>query len=371
MSIRVRQCAIFGLVLLLGGCAYADDLFGTNWSASSSSPTTAATGQIGPASESSSRTLPAPPSTSNATGTASTSTIVGEQAQRLKGDLSLLKSNVAQHQQELTVARESAKRDSQTYINTVTGLASRLKSGTTPGNPNLMAQWTQAQSSLNHLIGDIDQLSRLSTQVAAEISFATYLEKTTNNAFSLEGAVDEDHHQLAEIKNELDETNTELDALLKNVTDEITQQSKNVNNGAGNLATLAQAIKTGTLSESKRVASTTELHQTANSREPLTNRVRPFVVINFKSTNPNYVDALYTAISRALDRDPSAKFDLVAVSPTAGSADQIALYSKTAKENAEGVMRSLLKMGLPADRMTLSATTSGEVQHNEVRIFVH
>lgn len=54
----------------------------------------------------------------------------------------------------------------------------------------------------------------------------------------------------------------------------------------------------------------------------LANRARPLVVINFKATNPNYVDALYTAISRALDRDPSAKFDLVAVSPTAGSADQ-------------------------------------------------
>lgn len=370
MSIRVRHCAIFGLVLLLGGCAYADDLFGTNWSGNSSSPTNAAPGQIGAASGSSSRARPAPPSASSTTGTASTSTIVGEQVQRLRGDFSHLKSNVAQRQQELSVARESAKRDSQTYIDTVTGLASRLKSGTTPGNPNLMAQWAQARSSLNHLIGDIDQLNQLSNQVAADISFATYLTKTTNNAFSLQGAVDEDHHKLTEIKNELDETNTELDALQKNVTDEITQQSETVNNETRNLAALAQAIKAGTLSESKRVASTTGLHQAANSREPLTNRARPFVVINFKSTNPNYVDALYTAISRALDRDPSAKFDLVAVSPTAGSADQIALYSKTAKENAEGVMRSLLKMGLPADRMTLSATTSSEVQHNEVRIFV-
>lgn len=371
MSIRVRHCAIFGLVLLLGGCTYADDLFGTSWSSGHSSPNNAPNGQIGAASGASSRELPAPTSTSSATVTASTGTIVGEQARRLRSDLSHLKSNVARRQQELTVARESVKRDSQTYVDTVTGLASRLKSGTTPGNPNLMAQWTQAQSSLNHIIGDIDQLSRLSNQVAADISFATYLAKTTNNALSLQGAVDEDHRQLNEIENELDQTNNELDALLKNVTDEITQQSENVNNGTENLAALAQAIKAGTLSESKRVTSTTRSHQAANSRGSLTNRARPFVVINFTSTNPNYVDALYTAISRALDRDPSAKFDLVAVSPTAGSADQIALYSKAAKENAEGVMRSLLKMGLPADRMTLSATTSSEVQHNEVRIFVH
>lgn len=371
MSIRVRHCTIFGLVLLLGGCTYADDLFGTNWSAEHSSPNNAASGQVGAASGSSSQLMPALTSTSSATVTASTSTIVGEQAQRLRGDLSHLKSDVAQRQQEFTVARESIKRDSQTYAGTVTGLASRLKSGTTPGNPNLMAQWTQARSSLNHLIGDIDQLSRLSNQVAADITFATYLAKTTNNAFSLEGAVDEDHRQLAEIKAELDKTNSELDTLLKNVTDEVTQQSEYVNNGTENLTTLAQAIKTGTLSESTRVASTSQLHQATKSREPFNNRARPFVVIHFKSANTNYADALYTAISRALDRDPSAKFDLVAVSPTSGTADQIALYSKAAKENAEGVMRSLLKMGLPADRLTLSATTSSEVQTNEVRIFVH
>jgi len=369
MSIRVRHCAIFGLVLLLGGCAYADNLFGTTWSGEQRSPNNAATGQIGAASGSSSPS--ASPSTSGATDTAATGTIVGEQAQRLRGDLRHLKSNVAQRQKELTVARESAKRDSQTYVETVTGLASRLKSGTTPGNPNLMAQWTLAQSSLNHLIGDIDQLSRLSNQVAADISFATYLAKTTNNALSLQGAVDDDHRQLTETKNELGETNNELGALLKNVTDEITQQSENINNGNENLAALAQAIRTGTLSESKRIASTTRLHQTTNSREPLTNRAQPFVVINFKSTHPNYEDALYTAVSRALNRDPSVKFDLVAVSPAAGTADQIVLYSKAAKENAEDVMRSLLKMGLPANRLTLSATTSGEVRNNEVRIFVH
>lgn len=371
MSLRLRHCAVFGLVLLLGGCAYADDLFGTNWSGSSSGPSNATTGQIGAASGSSSRALPAPPSKTGATIMAPTRTIVGEQVQRLRGDLSHLKSNVAQRQQEFTVASESVKRDSQTYVGTVTGLASRLKNGTTPGNPNLMAQWAQAQSLLNHLNGDIDQLSRLSSQVAADISFATYIAKTTNNAFSLEGAVDEDHHQLTAIKNQLDEINAGLDALLKNVTDEITQQSETVNNGTENLTVLARAIRTGTLTESKRVASTTRLHQATNGREPLTNRARPFVVISFKSTHPNYEDALYTAVSRALDHDPSVKFDLVAVSPAAGNADQISLYSKAAKENAEGVMRSLLKMGLPADRLTLSATTSAEVHTNEVRIFVH
>jgi uncharacterized phage infection (PIP) family protein YhgE len=369
MSIRVTHCAIIGIALLLGGCAYSDDLFGTNWSGERASPTNATTGQI-TNSASSSQARTTSPSTRSATATTQTGTIVGEQAQRLRSDLSRLEPNVAQRQQDLTAARATVKRDSQAYVDTVTRVASRVKGGTTPGNPNLVAQWTQAQSSLNHLIGDIDQLSRLSNQVAADISFATYLTKTTNNAFSLQGAVEEDHRQLTAIKKELDGTTTELDALLKTVTDEITQQSENVTRGTETLTTLAQAIKTGTLSGASRVASTTQMHRAVDGREPSTSKARPFVVIHFKVANPKYVDALYTAISRALDRDPSAKFNLVAVSPAAGTADQIAVYSKAARENAEGVMRSLVKMGLPADRLTLSATTSSEVQTNEVRIYV-
>jgi len=97
---------------------------------------------------------------------------------------------------------------------------------------------------------------------------------------------------------------------------------------------------------------------------------RPLVVIRFDRPNVTYEEALYTAISRALERKPSATFELVAVAPSAGTAAQVAVNSNASKHNAEDVMRSLTNMGLPADRVTLSATTSGDVRSNEVRIYV-
>ena len=75
-------------------------------------------------------------------------------------------------------------------------------------------------------------------------------------------------------------------------------------------------------------------------------------------------------MSAALQRKPTADFDLVAVAPTKGNAAQTALAMNESKRNADAVMRSLANMGLPAARVTLSATTSKVADTSEVHIYV-
>ncbi len=75
-------------------------------------------------------------------------------------------------------------------------------------------------------------------------------------------------------------------------------------------------------------------------------------------------------MSRALERRPDATFELVAVAPSTGTAGEVALGASMAKRAAEAVLRSLANMGLPPDRVTLSATTSATAQTNEVHIYV-
>jgi hypothetical protein len=58
------------------------------------------------------------------------------------------------------------------------------------------------------------------------------------------------------------------------------------------------------------------------------------------------------------------------VSPNAGSPAQVAQHTDASKRNAADVVRSLTNMGLAADRISLSATTSASVQSNEVQIYV-
>ena len=94
------------------------------------------------------------------------------------------------------------------------------------------------------------------------------------------------------------------------------------------------------------------------------------VVIRFDRPNVEYEQALYTAISRALERRPAASFDLVAVAPNRGSPAEVTVAANTSKRNAESVLRALSDMGMPLDRVRLSAITSGEAASNEVHIYV-
>jgi hypothetical protein len=111
--------------------------------------------------------------------------------------------------------------------------------------------------------------------------------------------------------------------------------------------------------------------QRSPSPAPLVKERRPLVVIRFDRPDVPYGPALYTALSRALERRPTAMFDLVAVSPLSGSEVETAKGADEAQRDAERVMRTLSEMGLPADRVTFSAMFSNDIRNSEVRIFVH
>jgi hypothetical protein len=94
------------------------------------------------------------------------------------------------------------------------------------------------------------------------------------------------------------------------------------------------------------------------------------VVIRFDRANVEYEQALYTAVSRALQRRPQAGFDLIAVTSGKGTPAQVTINGNKAKRNAEKVLRSLSGMGLQLDRVRLSATTQNTAESNEVHLYV-
>ncbi len=97
---------------------------------------------------------------------------------------------------------------------------------------------------------------------------------------------------------------------------------------------------------------------------------RPLVIIRFDRANVNYEEALYSAVSQALDKYPSARFDLVAVRHKKGNPAELALATSEARKNGEAVFRSLTQMGLPAGRVQLSAASSMDARNSEVHLFL-
>jgi hypothetical protein len=266
--------------------------------------------------------------------------------------------------------------DSANYYSLVGTISSRLQVGTTPGNPELLAQWNQAQAALDRMADDIAKLNSLSNQTAADYSLGGYILDSVKAAYGLQGAVDEDHRQLRALEADVNRTTVLIDRLLNAISDDISRQSNYVSNERSNLVSLSVAVKNGELygqSLAHRGVAAAPAPR-ANPRPAVSSSNlgdrRPLVVIRFDRPNVPYEEALYTAVRRALERRPDAAFDLVAVAPNAGNPSQVALHSDASKRNAENVLRSLTSMGLPPERVSLSATTSTSVQSDEVQLYV-
>jgi hypothetical protein len=378
------KTALVGAILLLGGCSFTSEsllptLTGEEPSGKPKEQAKAdqpAAGQPAPVT-----VQPAPPPKLNsgnfppvpvAPGK-STGTAVGQKIDEMRKELVKLESSIGEHNNQLQGLRAQTVNNAQQYQQLVAQINAKLQVGTTPGNPILVNQWTQAQSILERIDGDVSSMNSLANSVASDSSLAAYLLEATRATYGLSGAVDEDHRQLAILEDEVNKTVVTIDRLLNELSDDTSRQSLYLARERSNLATLSVAIKNGELfgtSLANRAYSTASpVASAAPGRMGIAGR-RPLVVIRFDRPNVEYEQALYTAVSQALARKPNADFDLVAVAPTKGSAAQAALAVSQSKKNADAVMRSLTNMGLPASRVTLSATSSSVTDTSEVHLYV-
>lgn len=309
---------------------------------------------------------------------APTGTFVGQKVVQLRGELQRMQQQISQENARLQVIRRETIDHSERYHGAIAAINARLQVGTTPGNPNLVAQWNVAQAELAKIDGDVADMNSLANDVAGTSTMSSYLLETTRAAYGLTGAVDEDHRQLAILEDEVNRTVVLIDRLLNELSEDINRQTVYVSNERNNLTTLALAIKNGEMfggSLANRAYSSVAPVAGAGPISPMSYSGgaaprRPLVVIRFDKPNVQYQQALYTAVSRALERRPQAVFDLVAVASGRGSPGQVTVATNRAKRDAEAVLRTLSGMGLPMDRVRLSAMTSPQAETNEVHIYV-
>lgn len=314
---------------------------------------------------------------------ANTGTFVGQKVQQLRSELATLQNNINTQNERLQQVRNQLVATSQRYHATIAAVTTRLQVGTTPGNPVLVNQWNLAQAELDRLAGEINQLNSLANSVANDSAFAAFLLESTRATFGLAGAIDEDHRQLAILEDETNRTVVLIDRLLNELSDDVSRQTAYVGNERSNLTTLSLAIKNGEMfgpSLANRAFTASQLSaapQAISAVGPVTRGPvaalgsrRPLVVIRFDRPDVPYQQALYSAVSRAIETRPTAQFDLVAVAPNRGSPAEVSLAGNRSKQYAEQVLRSLTDMGLPGNRVNISSATSGEAFANEVHLYI-
>jgi uncharacterized protein YoxC len=318
------------------------------------------------------------------------STVVGRKIDELNKELFALQGTVGRLTEQLRGIEQRGQNVAADYYASVATINTQLQTGTTPGNPRLVAKLNTAQSSLETLNQNIANLNTLAVEIADAASRGSYLLETTRSTYNLSGAVEEDHARLAQMEDQINNAMVTIDRLLNDVNDDITRTTTYLSTERNNIRTLSLAVSNGDLYGKSLAnhpfsrAPQSSMLQQANygaqqaqmptqpmaSPPPGGRSPRPLAKIRFDKPNVNYEQPIYSAVQNALERFPDARFELIAVHPTDGNAAQVAIESTRARRNAERVLRTLTQMGIPLEQIDLSYAPSGEARTSEVHLFM-
>ncbi len=308
-------------------------------------------------------------------------TIVSRKIGDIHRDLGNLQNDMAKlSERMLSLEKINQTNAAEYYADTAT-ISTQLQSGTTPGNPRLLQKLATAQDSLDRLARNVNDMNELAIEITKSGSVASYLLEGTRSAYGLTGAVEEDHVQLAQLEDSINNTIIIVERLQNNVNDDITRSSAYLATERNNLRTMSLAVADGNLmgkalssrpfTSSAKKTDTVETAKLSNAEQPpAPTNPRPLVKIRFDRENVDYKQPVYLALNEAMEKFPNARFELVAVYPSQGNAAMTAIESTKSRRNAEEVLRSMTQMGLPMDKVDISYAASPEVDSSEVHIYI-
>jgi hypothetical protein len=324
-----------------------------------------------------------------------TQTAVGAKVGELTGSLRTIQDKISGLSASLAGLERANEELAAKYYSNVATINTQLQSGTTPGNPRLVGRLGEAEGQLENLGSTISQFNGLAVDTSNTASEASFLLEQTRAAYSLSGAVEEDHVALEQLEDSISSTLVVIERVLNTVNDDITRTTTYMGSERNNLRTLALGVTNGDLygkSLANRPFSSAPetgaqpvsfspdatgapavspaVQQTPQAAAQPLSGARPLVKIKFDQADVDYEQPVYIAVNEALQKYPDAHFDLVAVHPTKGNAAEVAIESTKARRNAEKVLRTLTQMGMPMDRVDLSYSADAAVTANEVRVYI-
>ncbi len=352
--------SILTLAFALGGCNAASE---SVWPSLGGSSRPATTTRIEiPASAEEQRAA-------GATAPAAMTTAVGQRAAQLREDVVRLQDQVATQQQSLRQMRAGIAESAQRYQSLIAQINARLQVGTTPGNPVLTQQLGQAQGELDKFSANVGTLSQLATQVGGAASLGGFLLESLRGAYAVSGAVEEDHRLLAQAEDDVGRTMITIERMRIEVAEDMARQTAYVGRERANIATLGTAVRTGEFFGPGLTARAFESAAAPGRAAAPAAPTRPLVVIRFDRPNPPFEQPLYAAASRAIEVRPQVSFEVVGVAATGGDqSGRAATATAESRREAEQVMRALIEMGVPAQRLRLSTRGDATLAANEVHV---
>jgi hypothetical protein len=96
----------------------------------------------------------------------------------------------------------------------------------------------------------------------------------------------------------------------------------------------------------------------------------PLVTIGYDQPSPSYQEMLGYAVHAAEARDAGVQYDVFTVVPAKGTPAQQVQAAGVAQQDAVGVMKAIMALGVPAARIHLGVRADPAIDANQVRIYV-
>lgn len=329
----------------------------------------------------------------------------------LSNDLFKLQGEVARlSDQTLKLELDSQQKAAEYYASVAT-INTQLQTGTTPGNPRLVAKLDVARKNLDSLSDSVSDFNNLAVEAANKASVSSFLLDNIRAAYALSGSTEEDHAQLAQLEDAVLGNTVVIERLLNNINDDISRSAAYLSAERSNMRTLSLAVSNGELygrSLANRPFANVPQSELANrfknagvssnsgnnampapgglTSGPLTfnsqntqaatsiagqpSQPRPLMTIRFDKPDVNYQQPLYVAVNEAMGMYPDAQFELVAVAPGQGNAAKMAIENSRSRRNAEDVLRAMNQMGVPTEKVILSASSNPNSDTSEVQLYI-
>ncbi len=302
----------------------------------------------------------------NISEVSNTGTFVGQKVMTFRGELEQLQESIKANNGELQNIRNSVVNNALQYHKTIGNIEAKLQVGTTPGNPHMFEMLALAQNNIQTMSTNSASLNQLSAKVAADTANTDYLVEAICSAYSISGAVDEDHRQLRLLENQAGQTSILMHSLLGEINSDISRQQQYVDTANNNIAKLSDAIRIGSfgvnnvpMGRSPLMASLSK--STENNNVSAVAASNPLFSVKFTSQYIKYHDGLKQAVGNAVAKKPSVIFDVVAVNP---------VHGHNAQEYASKIFQDIISMGVSADRVNISAQTDANASIPAVKVFV-
>ena len=301
-------------------------------------------------------------------------TYVGDRASEMRDEFTRLDDEIKQNSNLFSLLRSNGIASAEVYHSTVAAISARLQIGTTP-ETYLLNQYERALTELAAVGSQGQEMVELGNQISLLSARISYLKDQTTSAKRLRGAVDEDHRKLSKLQDDIKRRGVDLTRLLENLNETIRRRDIYLAAERRRLTQLANAISVGeslgnglgTLNSLPASNDENVINQDKRTDANLSGN--PIAVIRIKGEENKFSQGLFGAVSAALERSPNASFTLVAVSSSKGNSSENAERAANAREEAGKIISSLISMGMPADRLSVTDLAVASVEDTEVRVY--